>query len=90
MGQYKVYAKPEKNRLYIHLSGFLTEHESQAAADKVLEEAKKLRKGFTLVNDITAFKPSSQAGAEQIKRAQAGVMQLGVSHVVRIVKTSQA
>lgn len=86
MGQYNVYAKLEKNRLYIQLSGFLTEEESEAAADKVLDEAKKLQKGFTLVNDITGFKPSSQAGAENIKRAQAGVMQLGVSHVVRIVK----
>ncbi|MBN2232369.1 MAG: hypothetical protein JW781_06055 [Deltaproteobacteria bacterium] len=48
-------------------------------------KAGKLNTGFTIVNDISEFKPSSAEAAEHIKRAQGATFQKGVKRVIRIV-----
>ena len=85
MGVYKVRADTAKNRLYIVLEGFLADEEAKAAADTIISEAKKLKSGFGLINDISSFKPTSALAADEIKRAQIGVKGLGVGRAIRVV-----
>ncbi len=83
---YKIWADVPKNRLYLILKGFIHDEMVKAAADLTIEEAKKLQPGFDVINDISEFKPASQGGADQIKRAQAFLGGRGVKRVIRIVK----
>jgi hypothetical protein len=83
---YKVWADVPKNRLYLILKGFMPDEMVKAAADLTIEEAKKLQPGFQVINDISELKPASQAGADEIKRAQAFLGSRGVKRVIRIVK----
>jgi hypothetical protein len=88
MNKYEVRADIRKNRLYLALNGFFDEDEAKEAADKTIREVKKLRPGFDVINDITAFKPASQRGAEEIKRAALFVQQHGVDRIIRIVPST--
>jgi hypothetical protein len=73
------------NRLYLILSGFFSDEELKAAGDKTIQEAKKLRPGFAVINDISNFKPASAAGIAEVKRAQLFIMEHGAGKVVRVV-----
>jgi len=77
-----------KNRLYIQLSEFMPDESVAEAADKVIDQAKKLKPGFGVINDISTFKPGTPKAAEEIKRAQLFLKNNGVGHVVRIVGKS--
>ena len=85
MGEHSVRADIAKNRLYITLNGFFTDQEVRTAADRVIQEAGRLRPGFGVINDICSFKPATANGAEELKRAQLGLKQRGVGRVIRIV-----
>lgn len=85
---YNAYADIAKNRLYIELSGFMMDGEVAAAADMCIAEGKKLHKGFDIINDISTFKPATPAGADEIKRAQMALGEMGVGHVIRVVGAS--
>jgi hypothetical protein len=82
---YKSRADMEKNRLFIYLEGFMSDEELKSAADLVISEAKKLKPGFSTINDISNFKPATPKGAEEISRAQVFLKENGVGHVIRIV-----
>lgn len=85
---YSVRSDLSKNRLYIKLSGHMEKSEVAMAADKVIEEAKKLRPGFATINDISDFKPASQDATTELQRAQAFLKQAGTSRVIRILGES--
>ena len=74
-----------KNRLYIGLEGYFPDEEAKLAADEVILQAKKLRPGFSVVSEISQFKPASPHAAEQILRAQRAIKELGVRRMVRVV-----
>lgn len=74
-----------KNRLYMVLNGFFTDEEIHIAAEKTIEEIKKLKAGFAVINDISTFKPATPNGAEEIKRVQVFTRERGVKRIVRVV-----
>jgi hypothetical protein len=74
-----------KNRLYLTLRGFLTDEMMKAFADHVIREANKMQPGFSVINDISAFKPTSSFGLGQIKRVQTHLKSCGVNRLIRIV-----
>lgn len=78
-------ADSSKNLLILKLEGYMNDQEVHEAAEQVVSEAKKLAPGFSVINDISKMKPASQKGVEDITKAQAAVVQLGVSKVIRIV-----
>jgi hypothetical protein len=88
MPKYDVRADTQKNRLYLVLNGFFSEDEAKEAADKTIREAKKLQPGFDVINDISAFKPASPRGAEEIKRAALFVRKHGVARIIRVVPST--
>lgn len=85
MEKYMIRADIAKNRLYMVLKGFFTDEEIHTAAQKTVEEIKKLKPGFAVINDISTFKPASQQGAEEIKRVQIFTHERGVKRIVRVV-----
>jgi len=80
-----IQADTDKNRLYITLNGFFTNDELVTAADKIIEETNKLKPGFIVINDISNFKPASQSGMSEIKRAQMYVKEKGAQRIIRVI-----
>ncbi len=85
---YESHSDVNKNRLYIRLKGFLTDDMMEKAADQVIHELKKLKPGFDVINDISEFKPTSQAGLAHIQRAQKAIQDRSVRRVIRVVNQS--
>jgi hypothetical protein len=88
MGQFEVYAKPEKNRLYIKFVGVFNAEEMAAAIPKLNSVVKDLKPGFTVVSDISEYKPSSQETAEQISRGSDNLVKKGMKKLIRVVGES--
>lgn len=76
-----------KNFIFIKMGGFMHDDEMKKAADKVISESKRLKKGYTVITDVTKFSPSSQAGALEIQKAQKFLLDNGASKFVRIVES---
>jgi len=82
---FDIRADKEKNRIILKLSGFLQQEELKRATDEFIEKVKTLQPGFDIINDISEFKPASQEGAAEIKRAQAFIKEHGFGHVIRVI-----
>ena len=67
------------------MNGFFSDAEVITAADLTIAEIKKLKPGFTIINDISHFKAATQAGAENIKRAQVFANERGAKRIIRVV-----
>ena len=78
-------ADTSKNRLYVVLDGYFSDEKVKEACSKVLREVRKLKPGFTAINDISGFRPASPQGAAEMQRAQGVIMEAGLTRVVRIV-----
>lgn len=74
-----------KNLLVLSLEGFMNDQEIRETSTEVINEAKKLKPGFSVINDISKMKPATQTGVEDITKAQAAVLKMGVGKVIRIV-----
>jgi hypothetical protein len=81
---YTIRADTTKNRLYVKFIGFFDYKEMKAATDKTIEEAKKLKPGFDVINDVSDFKPAAQDMLKEIERAQSFLKKAGVRHGVRV------
>lgn len=82
---YEVALEPRRNCLVVTLKGFIKDQEAEEAAREVMSLAKELEPGFTVINDISEFKPTTPESAENIRKAQAFVSRLGVERVIRVV-----
>jgi len=82
---FEVTVEPRRNCLIITLKGFMKNQEAEEAAREVMNQARQLEPGFTVVNDISEFKPTTPESAENIRKAQAFVARRGVSRVIRVV-----
>src|SRR5262249_60773313 len=74
-----------RNRLYMRLTGFMSEADARRAADAVIAEMEKLRPGFAIINDIRELKPVAPAASDQLKRTQEAAVRLGYSRAIRVV-----
>ena len=74
-----------RNALYLRRDGFFGDAEINAAVARTTAEAKKLKAGFSVINDITGFKPADPRAGEAIAGVQADLVRLGMKHVIRIV-----
>ncbi len=82
---FKIKANPSKNYLYIFLEGFLNDDEISEATDTARTEARKLSPGFTIINNIGKYKPSTQKSADMIAKTQRYLSDIGAARVIRIV-----
>lgn len=83
---FKVVADPEKNRLYITLSGHFEGDEKSEAAASVIKAVEKLQPGFDVINDISDAMPTDEGGLDEIYRVRHFLFSKGVRHVIRITK----
>jgi chitinase len=77
------------NRFYAAFDGFITAEEMKNALEKARQEMKALQPGFTMISDISTFKPASPEAAEYLKEAAIMAKEAGVGRVVRVVSGSQ-
>ena len=89
MEGFDIFVDTERNRLYITLNGFFNDEKARQAAEAVEEKIAQMQPGFTIVNDIRGFKPTTPAGAASIQKAQQKAVEIGVRHVVRVVTQEQ-
>jgi hypothetical protein len=81
---FDVHADLTKNRLYITLIGFFDDVLMEKACAKIGSEAKRLRKDFSIITDISKCRPATQKGAGLIQQVQTLLAKLGVGRVVRV------
>ncbi len=62
----------------------MSDEELETGSDLTISEAKKLKKGFVIINDISKMKPASPQGTEYIKKAQKFVIQNGAAKIIRV------
>jgi hypothetical protein len=83
--EYDIEARVDKNRLYLSLRGSMSDDEAKEVADRVILEIRKLRPGFSIINDISELKPASPVATEHLRRAQEASVRHGCGRVVRVV-----
>ena len=88
MGEYEFRADTDRNRLYMKLSGFFRESESDAVFDAFVQAVEQLRPGFDIINDIRGFIPASPAAADTIKRAAVVIKQKQLGRTIRVTGNS--
>lgn len=76
-----------KNYIFIKMEGFMHDEDMKKAAEEVMKEAKKLKKDYAVITDVTKFKPSSQGGAIEIQKAQKFLLDNGAAKFIRIVES---
>lgn len=80
-----VQADTIKNLLILKSEGNLSADETRRLSDEAVFEAKKLAKGFTVIDDISSFTPDSDSCVNCLKAEHEKVYALGASKVIRIV-----
>jgi hypothetical protein len=81
---FTVRADTAKNRLYVKLVGFFDCKEMKAATDATIEEAKKLKPGYDVINDISEFKPVGQDTLKEVERGQVYFKKSGIRYGIRV------
>jgi uncharacterized membrane protein YdfJ with MMPL/SSD domain len=81
---FTIKADIQKNRLYVTLVGYFDYKEMKASTDKTIEEVRKLKRGYDLINDISQFKPASQDALKEVERAQSYLKKTGIRHGIRV------
>ena len=84
-GTYRVRIDPIRNRLYVELRGALSEGQILSAVDDVIVGVGQLKPGFSVVNDLTTFKPTTPKGAEDVRQAQAFVARQPLGRVIHVM-----
>lgn len=77
-----------KNRLYLVLTGLMSDEEMTDGANRTIEAVKKLRRGFTVLTDISQFRPMTKFGVEEVKRVGIFCAQHGMKATARVVGIS--
>jgi hypothetical protein len=87
--EFDVKADPIKNRLYLRLRGMFSDENIKNAADQAIA-AMRVFKGrpFTIVSDISEFKPLTQEGVEHVKRVGEEGLKVGLVATARVVGKS--
>ncbi len=60
--------RADKNCLILSLKGFMEDKLVAEASKKTKSEANKLKTEFTIINDISEFKPTTTNGSEKLKK----------------------
>ena len=82
---YEVKIDLKRNRLYMTMKGFFKEEEAKEMADDVIAEVKKLKPGYTIINDISECKPAQQEAFLQLKRSHEFVAEHGAKRIIRVL-----
>ncbi|MFP4459687.1 MAG: hypothetical protein ACLFSQ_08890 [Candidatus Zixiibacteriota bacterium] len=85
---YKIEIDKARNCLFLTLEGYIDDETIKDGVEELLNEADKLERGFTIVNDISKFKPVSSKSVEYMKKAQRELSKKGARRTFRVVGKS--
>jgi hypothetical protein len=88
VAEYEVRADESKNRLYMTLVGMLDEETASEVVSEIEAAVGRLDPGFTIVNDISEFKPMSEDAVDKIEEGKALAAEAGVDATVRVTGES--
>ncbi len=83
---HKFIADTVKNRLFMQMEGFYSADKMLIAHDAVVEEAKKLKPGFTIINDSADLHIQDLEGVNVLGKMIDSAKDLGAKTVIRLVK----
>lgn len=81
---HKVFADLSKNRLYMILGAVTSEDETRFLVNKVLNEVKKLRHGFTCITDLRDFGLLNGINDDFMQDCQEILWEGGIKKAIRI------
>jgi hypothetical protein len=75
---------PAKNRMYITLSGLVSDEEARVGTDQLVELVRTLRSGFTAVTDLSTCRPLGQLALVEVRRAAHACREHGLLAAARV------
>jgi hypothetical protein len=75
-----------KNRMHLKIEGHIEVAEMQAWSNDLLTKLKNLKPGFSVISEILNCQPAKEEGRQILVDTQKKAKELGMKHVVRIVK----
>ena len=85
MNHYKVEIDQKSNRLYLVMSGVLSEKQAAACADEIESAVERLQPGFDVINDISGIRPQPPESLVHAERAYQCIARHQVGRVIRVV-----
>lgn len=85
MGHQKVQVDQKTNRLYLTMSGVLSEEQAEACAKEIELAVEKLKPMFDVINDISGIRPQQPEVLVHAERAYRCIARHQVGRVVRVV-----
>ncbi len=79
-----------KNRMHLMIEGRVDVAEMKAWSNDLLTQLKKLKPGFSVISEILNCQPTTEEGRQILVETQGKAKELGMNHVVRIVKSNNA
>lgn len=83
-GEFEFRVDTQHNRLYMKLSGFFRDGESEEVYRAFMEAIDQLEPGFDVINDIRGFVPASPGAADTIKRAAEVIAERKIGRTIRV------
>jgi CheY-like chemotaxis protein len=87
---HKISANVAENYLHICVKGRLEANVADVFLTELIGQARRLRPGFNVLNDLRETRPTSEAVADYIGAAQTALAELHAARVVRIVDSGGA
>lgn len=75
-----------KNRFFMQMSGFYNEEQMRIATNEAILEAKKLKPGFTIINDSADLHIHDMEGVKYLGKMMEFAKSHGAVRVIRLVK----
>ena len=79
-----------KNRMHLKIEGKVDVNEIKEWSSDLLSKLARLRKGFSVISEIAECRPTTEEGRQILVETQRKAKELGMGHVVRIVKSTNA
>ncbi len=83
---HKFVADTIKNRYFMQMEGFYTEEKMRMAANEAMLEAKKMKPGFTIINDSADLHIHDMEGVKYLGKMMEHAKKQGVKTIIRLVK----
>ena len=75
-----------KNLLLMKLEGNLSDEDTRHLSNQAVFEAKKLKRGFTIIEDVSQFSESSSSAKKDLHKTEYEISKLGIGKMIRIVR----
>ncbi|MEW6186197.1 MAG: hypothetical protein AB1585_10715 [Thermodesulfobacteriota bacterium] len=82
---FKLKIDTAKNRLYVTLIGFFPPIEMAKWSGETIAAAKKMKRGYDVIIDLSQFKPTTPEGTKEIEKVQSFFKLSGAKQGVQVI-----